>query len=118
MYERSHEISIAGVRLRMPMLDIRTVAAGGGSICRFDGARLRVGPESAGAVPGPACYRRGGPLTITDCNVMLGKLQPEFFPMIFGKDGNEPIDRDTVVKKFAKLAAEIGTATGNRPEPE
>ena len=79
-YERRFETVVAGVRLRAPMMNIHTVAAGGGSICRFDGARFRVGPESAGADPGPACYRRGGPLTVTDCNVMVGKLQPEFFP--------------------------------------
>ena len=83
-FERSSDSVVAGVRLRAPMLAVHTVAAGGGSICRFDGARLRVGPESAGAVPGPAAYRRGGPLTVTDCNVMLGKLRPEFFPPVFG----------------------------------
>jgi 5-oxoprolinase (ATP-hydrolysing) len=113
-YERTHETTIAGVRLRMPMLDIRTVAAGGGSICRFDGMRLRVGPESAGAVPGPACYRRGGPLTVTDCNLMLGRLQPEFFPRVFGPSGDEPIDREIVVDRFKTLAAEISGAT-NKP---
>src|SRR5258706_7270573 len=112
MYERSHEISIAGVRLRMPMLDIRTVAAGGGSICRFDGMRLRVGPESAGAIPGPACYRRGGPLTVTDCNVMLGKLQPEFFPRVFGPHADQPIDAGIVRAKFAELATAIGEGRG------
>jgi 5-oxoprolinase (ATP-hydrolysing) len=117
-YERTHETSIAGVRLRMPMLDIRTVAAGGGSICRFDGMRLRVGPESAGAVPGPACYRRGGPLTVTDCNLMLGRLQPEFFPRVFGPNGDEPIDRDIVVERFKVLAAEITAATGKPASPE
>src|SRR3546814_4521237 len=85
-YERREEAEVAGVRLRTPMLAIHTVAAGGGSICTFDGARLRVGPESAGAVPGPACYRRGGPLTVTDCNVLLGKLRPEFFPRLFGPE--------------------------------
>ena len=83
-YERSFETVVAGVRLRAPMMNIYTVAAGGGSICRFDGAKFRVGPESAGANPGPASYRRGGPLTITDCNVMTGKLQPEIFPAVFG----------------------------------
>ena len=81
---------VAGVRVRAPMLEIHTVAAGGGSICHFDGARFRVGPDSAGAVPGPACYRRGGPLTITDCNVMLGKIRPDHFPAVFGPDGDEP----------------------------
>ncbi len=102
----------------MPMLDIRTVAAGGGSICRFDGMRLRVGPESAGAVPGPACYRRGGPLTVTDCNLMLGRLQPEFFPRVFGPGGDEAIDREIVVERFKALAAEIAEATGKPAAPE
>jgi 5-oxoprolinase (ATP-hydrolysing) len=91
-YERSTEKMVAGVRVRAPMLEIHTVAAGGGSICHFDGARFRAGPDSAGAVPGPACYRRGGPLTITDCNVVLGKIRPDHFPAVFGPDGNEPID--------------------------
>jgi 5-oxoprolinase (ATP-hydrolysing) len=117
-YERTHETSVAGVRLRTPMLDIHSIAAGGGSICRFDGQRLRVGPESAGAVPGPACYRRDGPLTITDCNVMLGKLQPEFFPKVFGPRGDEPIDRAVVAEKFSALADEIAKATGERSQPE
>jgi 5-oxoprolinase (ATP-hydrolysing) len=83
-YERAYETVVAGVRMRAPMMNIHTVAAGGGSICSFDGARFRVGPASAGANPGPACYRRGGPLTVTDCNVMLGKLSPDFFPAVFG----------------------------------
>src|SRR4029453_11115710 len=83
-YERAYETVVAGVRMPAPMMAIHTVAAGGGSICSFDGARLRVGPQSAGAVPGPACYRRGGPLTVTDCNVMVGKLDPELFPKVFG----------------------------------
>jgi 5-oxoprolinase (ATP-hydrolysing) len=117
-YERTHETSVAGVRLRAPMLDIHSIAAGGGSICRFDGQRLRVGPQSAGAVPGPACYRRGGPLTITDCNVMLGKLQPEFFPKVFGSNADQPIDREAVSRGFAALSGEIARATGKRPEPE
>src|SRR5205085_3641858 len=91
-YERTFETVVAGVRMRAPMMMINTVAAGGGSICFFDGARYRVGPESAGANPGPACYRRGGPLTVTDCNVMLGKLQPEFFPHVFGKRADQPLD--------------------------
>jgi len=117
-YERTHETTIAGVRLRMPMLDIRTVAAGGGSICRFDGMRLRVGPESAGAVPGPACYRRGGPLTVTDCNLMLGRLHPEFFPRAFGPGGEEVIDRDIVVERFKALTAQIAETTGKPAVPE
>jgi len=112
-FERNAETVIAGVKLRAPMLAINTVAAGGGSICRFDGTRYRVGPESAGADPGPACYRRGGPLTITDCNLMLGKLRPEHFPAIFGAAGDQPLDHDAVKQKFATLAEEIAAATGD-----
>ncbi|GEM21487.1 5-oxoprolinase [Nitrosococcus oceani] len=111
-YERVFETEVAGVRMRAPMMRIHTVAAGGGSICQFDGARFRVGPQSAGANPGPACYRRGGPLTITDCNVMVGKIQPEYFPEVFGPNQNQPIDRDIVRQKFETLAAEIKAATG------
>lgn len=106
-YERSFETLVAGVRMRAPMMHIHTVAAGGGSILRFDGARFRVGPESAGANPGPACYRRGGALTVTDCNVMLGKIQPDHFPAIFGVAGNEKLDRETVERKFADLAEQV-----------
>ncbi|WP_380782324.1 hydantoinase B/oxoprolinase family protein [Sphingomonas sp. R86520] len=102
-YERDTETLIAGARIRAPMLRIHTVAAGGGSICRFDGERLIVGPESAGAVPGPACYRRGGPLTVTDCNVMLGKVRPEFFPALFGPAGDAALDADAVAARFAEL---------------
>ena len=102
-YERDTETLIAGARIRAPMLRIHTVAAGGGSICRFDGERLIVGPESAGAVPGPACYRRGGPLTVTDCNVMLGKVRPEFFPALFGAAGDQPLDAEAVAARFAEL---------------
>ena len=116
-YERAFETEVAGVRMRAPMMMIHTVAAGGGSICSFDGARYRVGPESAGADPGPACYRRGGPLCVTDCNVLLGKLQPELFPRVFGPSQDEPLDRDVVVEKFAALADEIGARTGARPAP-
>jgi 5-oxoprolinase (ATP-hydrolysing) len=105
-YERRFETIVAGVRMRAPMMHINTVAAGGGSICSFDGARFRVGPESAGANPGPACYRRGGPLTVTDCNVMLGKLQPQFFPSVFGPNGDEPLDVAVVQREFAALATE------------
>ncbi len=86
-YERAFVTEVAGVRLRAPMMSIHTVAAGGGSICTFDGSRLRVGPQSAGANPGPAAYRRGGPLTVTDCNVMVGKLVPDLFPSVFGRSG-------------------------------
>ncbi len=93
-FERAFETQVAGVRLRAPMLSIHTVAAGGGSILHFDGARYRVGPDSAGANPGPACYRKHGPLTITDCNVMLGKVQPAFFPAVFGPHGHEPLDAE------------------------
>lgn len=106
-YERTLESHIAGARIRAPMMQIHTVAAGGGSILHFDGQRFRVGPDSAGANPGPAAYRRGGPLTITDCNVMLGKLQPAYFPQIFGAEGNEPLDVEAVKEKFAKLAKKI-----------
>ncbi len=116
-YERSFETVVAGVRMRVPMMHINTVAAGGGSICSFDGARYRVGPESAGANPGPACYRRGGPLTVTDCNVMLGKLRPEFFPRVFGPGGDEPLDRAAVERKFAELADRIAATTGVRRSP-
>ncbi len=107
-YEREFETEIAGVRLRSPVMAIHTVAAGGGSIVFFDGARYRVGPESAGANPGPACYRKGGPLTVTDCNVMLGKIQPAFFPKVFGLQGDLPIAPDVVKQKFVQLAGEIG----------
>src|SRR5699024_10781189 len=101
-----------------PMMNINTVAAGGGSIVHFDGARMRVGPDSAGANPGPAAYGNGGPLTVTDCNVMLGKLHPDFFPAIFGPDGKQPLDRETVRRQFTDLAAEIETATGHASTPE
>ena len=112
-YERSFETVIAGVRLRVPMLEIHTVAAGGGSCLHFDGSRYRVGPDSAGANPGPACYRRGGPLTVTDCNVMLGKLQPEFFPAVFGPDANQRLDGHTVGEQFRQLADRIRRDTGD-----
>ena len=111
-FERSFETEIAGVRLRAPMLAINTVAAGGGSILSFDGARLRVGPESAGAHPGPACYRNGGKLTVTDANLLLGKIQPAHFPAIFGPQGNQVLDAEIVQQKFAALADEISAATG------
>ena len=117
-FERTFENEVAGVRMRAPMMAIHTVAAGGGSILHFDGQRFRVGPDSAGANPGPACYRRGGPLTVTDCNVMLGKLNPEYFPSVFGPNADQPLDREIVVEKFATLAAEVSDATGKRVEPE
>ena len=112
-YERAFETLVAGVRMRAPMMLIHTVAAGGGSMCVFDGSRYRVGPESAGANPGPACYRRGGPLTVTDCNVMLGKLQPEFFPHVFGNDQKQSLDADVVHQKFADLRDQIREKTGD-----
>lgn len=111
-YERDNEARVAGVRLRAPMMRIHTIAAGGGSICSVVDGRFRVGPESAGAVPGPACYRRGGPLTITDCNVMLGKVQPDFFPSLFGPRGDQPLDRDAVEARFADICAQVEAQTG------
>ncbi|MBD2037628.1 hydantoinase B/oxoprolinase family protein [Leptolyngbya sp. FACHB-321] len=117
-YEREFETEVAGVRLRAPMMAIHTVAAGGGSLLHFDGSRYRVGPESAGANPGPACYRKGGALTVTDCNVMLGNLQPEFFPKVFGAAGDLPLDSAVVQQKFSDLAATIQSATGNVKKPE
>jgi 5-oxoprolinase (ATP-hydrolysing) len=105
-YERDNETIVAGARIRAPMLRIHTVAAGGGSVCRFDGGRLMVGPASAGAVPGPAAYRRGGPLTVTDCNVALGKVQPEFFPSVFGAEGNQPLDREAALARLKETAGQ------------
>ena len=116
-FERAFDTEVAGVELRVPMMAIETIAAGGGSILHFDGARYRVGPDSAGANPGPASYRRGGPLTITDANVFVGKIQPGHFPAIFGPDGDQPLDRETVAARFADLAAEIAGATGRAQEP-
>ncbi|MFJ7357162.1 hydantoinase B/oxoprolinase family protein [Phyllobacterium sp. NPDC097923] len=113
-YERAFETEVAGVRVRAPMMLIHTVAAGGGSILHFDAGRFRVGPDSAGANPGPACYRNGGPLAVTDANVMVGKLLPEFFPPIFGPDQNQPLDVDAVRSRFAELAGRIGD--GRSPE--
>ncbi|VUX47127.1 5-oxoprolinase [Candidatus Defluviicoccus seviourii] len=117
-YERTFESLVAGVRLRAPMMRIHTVAAGGGSILHFDGTRFRVGPDSAGADPGPACYRRGGPLTVTDCNVMLGRVQPDHFPAVFGAEGDQPLDPDIVRQRFEALAADIHAATGDARGPE
>ena len=107
-YERSFETEVAGVRMRAPMMSIHTVAAGGGSILTYQDGRMQVGPESAGANPGPAAYRRGGPLTVTDCNVLLGKLQPSQFPAVFGPEGNQPLDADIVRQKFLELSTQIG----------
>jgi len=117
-YERTFETEIAGVRLRSPMLSIHTVAAGGGSILSFDGAKYRVGPESAGAQPGPMCYRQGGPLTVTDCNVMLGKLQPDLFPEVFGVTGDLPLDQAGVRQAFVQQTEAIAQATGDMRTPE
>jgi 5-oxoprolinase (ATP-hydrolysing) len=113
-YERVFHSEVAGVRLRAPMLAIHTVASGGGSILHFDGARYRVGPDSAGADPGPACYRNGGPLTVTDANVMLGRIQASHFPRVFGPGGDQPLDVEVVRAEFATLAARIGD--GRTPE--
>jgi 5-oxoprolinase (ATP-hydrolysing) len=117
-FERAFETQVAGVRMRAPMMSIHTVAAGGGSILQFDGARLRVGPQSAGANPGPASYRRGGPLAVTDANVMLGRIQSAHFPKVFGPHANEPLDRDGVVAKFGALADEVHRSTGRETTPE
>ena len=117
-FERVFETQVAGVRMRAPMMSIHTVAAGGGSILHFDGSRFRVGPDSAGANPGPACYRRGGPLTVTDCNVMLGKIQPDHFPRVFGPNANQSLDKQVVETKFRELADEIAAATGVASSPE
>jgi 5-oxoprolinase (ATP-hydrolysing) len=113
-YERAFDTEVAGVRIRAPMMRIHTVAAGGGSILHYKDGRFQVGPDSAGANPGPACYRRGGPLAVTDANVMVGKLQPTFFPSIFGPDQDQPLDADAVRKRFAAMADEVGD--GKKPE--
>ncbi len=116
--ERQYETEVAGVRMRAPMLSIHTVAAGGGSILHFDDGRYRVGPDSAGADPGPACYGRGGPLTVTDANVLLGRVQPDHFPRVFGASGDRPLDAGETGRRFAELAARITAATGDRRDPE
>src|SRR5262247_3897336 len=112
-YERAFETEVAGVRMRAPMMLIHTVAAGGGSILHFDGARFRVGPDSAGANPGPKCYRRGGPLAVTDANVMVGKLMPDFFPRIFGPQQDQPLDAAAVRAAFKDLASAVNGALGS-----
>ena len=117
-FERTFDTEVAGVRMRAPMLSIHTVAAGGGSIIRFDGARLRVGPESAGANPGPASYRRGGPLATTDAQVMLGRIQPDFFPKLFGPQADQPLDREAAAARFAAMAAEMSVAAGREVTAE
>jgi 5-oxoprolinase (ATP-hydrolysing) len=116
-YERSFETEVAGVRMRAPMMAIHTVAAGGGSVLRFADGRMQVGPESAGANPGPASYRRGGPLTVTDCNVLLGRIQPTQFPKVFGPNADQLLDVEIVRRKFTEMAAEIAAATGEAPRP-
>ncbi len=107
-FELADESLVAGVRIRAPMMQIHTVAAGGGSICRFDGMRFRVGPESAGASPGPACYRNGGPLTVTDCNLFLGRIDPDHFPAVFGPNGDEPLDPGASRKRLQEIAETVG----------
>ncbi len=113
-FERQYETEVAGIRMRAPMLSIHTVAAGGGSILHFDGSRYRVGPDSAGANPGPAAYRRGGPLTVTDANIALGRIQPAYFPAVFGDRGDQPVDAGVAHDRFAALARRIEEATGDR----
>jgi 5-oxoprolinase (ATP-hydrolysing) len=117
-FEREYETQVAGVRMRAPMLAIHTVAAGGGSVLHFDGSRYRVGPDSAGADPGPACYRRGGPLTVTDANVLLGRIQPGYFPEVFGEGSDQPLDAESTHALFRNLSEEITAATGDRRGPE
>ncbi|MEH2080325.1 MAG: hydantoinase/oxoprolinase family protein [Nostoc sp.] len=117
-YERQLDSEIAGTRMRVPVLAINTIAAGGGSVLFFDGSSYRVGPKSAGSNPGPACYRRGGPLAVTDANVMLGKIHPQYFPSVFGMDGNLPLDKDIVIQKFTQLTQDIQAATLNHCTPE
>ncbi len=117
-FEREYETQVAGVRLRAPMLAIHTVAAGGGSVLHFDGSRYRVGPDSAGADPGPACYRRGGPLTVTDANVLLGRIQPDYFPKVFGTSGDAPLDAEVTKTLFTQLSEQITAATGDDRGPE
>ncbi|MDZ7991330.1 MAG: hydantoinase/oxoprolinase family protein [Nostoc sp. EfeVER01] len=117
-YERQLDSEIAGARMRVPVLAINTIAAGGGSVLFFDGSSYRVGPKSAGSNPGPACYQRGGPLTVTDANVMLGKIHPQYFPSVFGIDGNLPLDKDIVIQKFTQLTQDIQAATLNHCTPE
>ncbi|MEQ1776143.1 MAG: hydantoinase/oxoprolinase family protein, partial [Burkholderiales bacterium] len=117
-YERAFDTLVAGVRMRAPMMSIHTVAAGGGSILHFDGARMRVGPDSAGAQPGPACYGRGGPLTVTDCNVLLGRIQPDYFPAVFGASGKSPLDGATAREQFVALSNKIVNKNKNLDSAE
>lgn len=117
-FERVTDTNVAGVRMTIPMMDIHTVAAGGGSICRFESGRFQVGPQSAGAHPGPACYGLGGPITITDCNVMVGKIQPDLFPTVFGPDGKQPLNAKASLSGFAHIKAEIRSQTGREMSNE
>ena len=117
-FESVNYTEIAGVRMRSPMIRIHTIAAGGGSILKFESGRFQVGPQSAGADPGPICYRRGGPLTVTDANLMLGKILPEFFPSVFGATGNQPLDRNAALQSFAELSRQICASTGKPMSPE
>ena len=110
-YERQFENEVNGVKLNIPMMAIETVAAGGGSVVDFDGVNMRVGPESAGSNPGPACYKKGGPLTVTDCNVLLGKIRPGYFPKTFGVDNKQEIDTAEVIKKFESLTKAINDSS-------
>jgi 5-oxoprolinase (ATP-hydrolysing) len=117
-FEREYETQVAGVRMRAPMLSIHTVAAGGGSVLHFDGSRYRVGPDSAGADPGPASYRKNGPLTVTDANVLLGRIQPDHFPRVFGEHSDQPLDAEVAKQKFTELSRQITEATGDERGPE
>ena len=117
-FEREYETQVAGVRMRAPMLAIHTVAAGGGSVLHFDGSRYRVGPDSAGADPGPACYRKQGPLTVTDANVLLGRIQPDHFPKVFGPHGDQPLDAEITRQKFEELSRQITETAGDDRGPE
>ncbi len=117
-FEREFETQVAGVRMRAPMMSIHTVAAGGGSLLEFDGARFRVGPQSAGANPGPACYRRGGPLAVTDANVMLGKVQPHYFPKVFGPNADEALSHEATLEKFSAMASKVSQKQGKEVKTE
>ncbi|MBO6505534.1 MAG: hydantoinase B/oxoprolinase family protein [Kordiimonadaceae bacterium] len=117
-FERVTDTNVAGVRMTIPMMDIHTVAAGGGSICRFENGRFQVGPQSAGAHPGPACYGLGGPITITDCNVMVGKIQPDLFPAVFGPDGKQPLNAKASMSGFEQIKAAIRSQTGREMSNE
>ena len=117
-YERSNDSEVAGVRLRAPMMRIHTIAAGGGSILTYRDGRYQVGPGSAGADPGPACYRQGGPLAVTDANLLLGRLPVDFFPAVFGPDGDEPLDETVVKTRFREIADNVTADTGSPVAPE